>query len=276
MPNGSPPSSRPYLSEEPLLVEARGTLRDALGALGNLDQLLHSLKVGPKALSTVLPDVRDSCAPAQNAVKRLLLAARENSGDSQAIIELEHSFRPRLDELYESISRAASTQMHARDRLKLERVVTRVFPELEAARALLDLVEEALAAPPMRLKLRELLDQVSLEPAEGQEVVGLRVLGDLDSVELLVQPQVTLSLLKLGTSLLAEQAGNTPLLRVQRGPGDGCSLHFETEATDGEQFLVPKQTVIPPTEVCVDEAVTRMGCKVSRKQPGGAFSVAWA
>jgi hypothetical protein len=277
MSNGSPPSSRPYLSEEPLLVEARGTLRDALGALRNLDQLLHSLRVGPKALSSVLPDVRDSCGPAQRAVDQLLAAAGLRLDNSQAVSELKLYFRPRLDELYRSISHAASTAMHARDRLELERVVTKVAPELEAAQALLDLLEEALAAPSIRLKLRELLDQVSLsEPTGQQNVIEARVEGELENVEILVQPQVAMSLLRLGVNLLRHETPNEPAkLRLEGGPTNGLTIHFESGPCSGDKLLVRQQAIIAPTVQCLDEAVTHMGCKVARPSGSAAFSVTW-
>src|SRR6188508_1032261 len=103
MPNGSPPSSRPYLDENPSLAEARATLRDALGALGNLDQLLRSLRVGPKAISAVLPDVLDSCGPAERATRELLNATGTRLGSTTAVTELEHFFTPRFEELQHSI-----------------------------------------------------------------------------------------------------------------------------------------------------------------------------
>ena len=280
MSNGSPPSSRPYLAEDPALVEARGTLRDALGALGNLDQLLRSLRVGPKALSTVLPDVLDSCEPAVLAFERLLDAARKQLGDAPALSALEGYFKPRVDELKESISRATKTPMHARHRLELERVVTRISPELEAARGLLDLLEEALAAPSIRLKLRELLSQITISEGRKSETVRCRLHGEIDDVELLVKPQVTMSLLTLGTNLVARvEPAATARVEVHSHPDGSCTVRFGHdigESTSGEELRVGHQTVIEPTFVCLEEAVKRMGCSVIPDADGVGFSVSWS
>jgi hypothetical protein len=284
MSNGSPPSSRPYLAEDPALVEARGTLRDALGALGNLDQLLRSLRVGPRALSTVLPDVLDSCEPAVLALDRLLDAARRQLGDALAVSALERYFKPRFDELKDSISRATKTPMHARHRLELERVVTRLSSELEAARGLLDLLEEALGAPSIRLKLRELLSQITVPDQRESESIRCSLHGEVDDVELLVKPQVTMSLLTLGINLVAQvEPAAIARVEVHSLPDGSCTIRFGRgtkssthAATASEELHVGHQTVIDPTFVCLEEAVKRMGCHVTRDPDGVGFSVSWS
>lgn len=277
MPNGSPPSSRPYLGEDPSLVEARGTLRDALGALGNLDQLLRSLRVGPKAISAVLPDVLDSCGPARDAVRELLSRTGERLGSTSAVTELEQFFTPRLEELTQSIELATRTPMHARHRLELERVVTRLSSELEAGRALLDLLEAALAAPTIRLKLRELLDQVTTaEFAKAAEPLKTTLRGRVEDIELSVQPQVAMMLLTLGANLVvAGQEGGTPELSVEARPDGGCTIRFQMGTGAGETLLLPRQVIVPPTLTCVETAATKMGCRVERGSDDGTFSLTW-
>jgi len=278
MPNGSPPSSRPYLGEDPSLVEARGTLRDALGALGNLDQLLRSLRVGPKAISVVLPDVLDSCGPARDAVRELLSRAGLRLGSTTAVTELEHFFTPRFEELQQSIELATRTPMHARHRLELERAVTRLSPELEAGRALLDLLEEASAAPTIRLKLRELLDQITVADfAKGSEPLRATLSGRVDDIELLVQPQVAMMLLTLGANLVVagHDDDRSPMLSVEARPDGGCTIRFQVGNAAGGSLLLPRQTIVPPTLVCVETAATKMGCSVERGSDDNTFSVTW-
>jgi len=268
------------LAEDPALVEARGTLRDALGALGNLDQLLRSLRVGPKALSTVLPDVLDSCEPAMLALDRLLGAARRQLGDAPAVSALEQYFKPRFDELKASISRATKTPMHARHRLELERVVTRIAPELEAARGLLDLLEDAISAPFIPLKLREVLSQITVSDERKHDSIRCLLYGEVDDVELLVKPQVAMSLLTLGINLVAP-VDPTAAARVEvQTLADGsCTIRFGQQAsssTAGEELLVGRQTLIEPTFACLEEAVRKMGCSVTRDPGGVGFSVSWS
>jgi len=279
MPNGSPPSSRPYLGEDPSLVEARGTLRDALGALGNLDQLLRSLRVGPKAISAVLPDVLDSCGPARDAVRELLNRTGLRLGSTAAVSELEHFFTPRFEELQQAMELATRTPMHARHRLELERVVTRLSPELEAGRALLDLLEAALAAPTIRLKLRELLDQITVaEFAKGTEPLKATLHGKVEDIELLVQPQVAMMLLTLGANLAVANGADDrhPELSVEARPDGGCTIRFQAGHAVGDPLLLPIQTVVPPTLTCVETAATKMGCSVERGPDDNTFSLTWA
>lgn len=278
MPNGSPPSSRRYLDEDQSLVQARGTLRDALGALGNLDQLLRSLRVGPKAISAVLPDVLDSCGPARDAVRELLSQTGLRLGSTTAVTELEHFFTPRFEELQQAMELATRKPMHARHRLELERVVTRLSPELEAGRSLLDLLEGALAAPTIRLKLQELLDQITVaEFAKGTEPLKTTLRGRLEDIELLVQPQVAMMLLTLGANLVvAGHDDRTPELSVETRSDGGCTIRFQAGSVPGEALLLPRQSIVPPTFVCVETAATKMGCSVERGSDSSTFSLTWA
>src|SRR5678816_3115124 len=74
MSSGAPPSTRGSQLVIQHSVVARGALRDSLGSLRNLDQLLGSIRVSPKAVSTVLRDVHAACAPMTEAVHALQAA----------------------------------------------------------------------------------------------------------------------------------------------------------------------------------------------------------
>lgn len=276
MSTGNPPSSRPYLADNPSLVEARGTLRDALGALGNLDQLLRSLRVGPKAISAVLPDVLDSCGPAQLAVRELLTAAGTGLGSTVAVTELEHFFDPRFEELKDSIGGATKTSMQARHRLELERTVTRLWPELEAGRALVDLLEDALSAPGIRLKLRELLSEISVaQSTDNGGPIQATLRGAIDEVELMVPPQVAMMLLTLGANFVAVESQQTPELAVEVNSDASCTIRFQPQSSPGEPLLLERQTIVPPTFACVETAAKRIGCSVTRGPGQSTFSVTW-
>ena len=67
---GQPPSWRPDVDQFRAEVY-RGTVRDALGGLRNLEQLLGSLRVGPRALLSVFPEFQACCAPLGDAITGL-------------------------------------------------------------------------------------------------------------------------------------------------------------------------------------------------------------
>ena len=276
MPNGSPPSSRPYLSRDPALVEARGTLRDALGSVQNLDQLLKSLRVGPKALSAVLPDVHESCTPARKALSRLLQATANRFDDSAPVQALAQFVEPCFDNLQLAIGRASDKPMNARHRLELERTVGDAWPKLDAARALLDLLEESLSAPLIRLKLSELLSEISFKSERRDDDSSVLAIleGTPGEAELMVQPQVAMSVFCLGINLNARDNGRCGIA-LSVSPDRSCTVRFKPNAEKGEELRVAKLELIPPTTSCVDLAASRMGCKVERESNTTSFSVHW-
>jgi hypothetical protein len=97
MPSGKPPpESRTDSLGSAELDAARGTLREALSALRNFAELLHSVRVGSKALISVLPDVAAGCAPMRATVESLLDAVAAQSELALASNELRAYFVPRL------------------------------------------------------------------------------------------------------------------------------------------------------------------------------------
>src|SRR6476620_5007207 len=68
MKSGLPPSSHAFVRGTAALETERGNLRESLGGLRNLAQLLHSLRVGSRPLSNVLPAARDACDPLRQAM----------------------------------------------------------------------------------------------------------------------------------------------------------------------------------------------------------------
>ena len=82
MKSGLPPSSHAFVRGTAALETERGNLRESLGGLRNLAQLLHSLRVGSRPLSSVMPDARDALRTAaprhgRDPGRRAELAGRE-------------------------------------------------------------------------------------------------------------------------------------------------------------------------------------------------------
>src|SRR5512145_1778705 len=96
---GQPPSWRPDVDHS--RAEAyRGTVRDALGGLRNLEQLLQSLRVGPRALTSVLPDVLSSCPALAQAIDGLAALVVSKVADAEEVAAgLTRLVHGRLDSL---------------------------------------------------------------------------------------------------------------------------------------------------------------------------------
>lgn len=171
----APPSSRRPTGGDPRIEEARGTVRDFVGSLGNLEGLVGSLRVGPRALSAVLPGVLAGCGSLGSAFAELLDPVTLPAAAAGVA-----ALRARVDSTVETLSAALAAAIRApasaAARLALERVVRSARPELDHARALAELLALAdreprsLVAP--GLLLRDAL--ATPEAAAGSEPALLR------------------------------------------------------------------------------------------------------
>ncbi len=268
MPNGSsPPSNKSFGA--PALGSARGIVRDALAGVSNLDQLLRSVRIGPKALGPLLPDIHDSCGPLRSAVNEILAGIGAALPDSDGLTELRAFITPRIDELESVLFSGKSKPVNAKVRLRLEQVVGRIASELEAARGLLDLLEEAVWAPEIRVQLGELLSAALECGARPQAPNTLRakIIGLEHGVELVVKPRVMISLLTLGTNQFAR--GDRDFAIVIDKQGAGCTIQLGPHAGPGRLAEFSLQTVIDPTLACMRSAAKLMGAECS--EPAGTF-----
>jgi len=164
-----PPESRtdPLGSAE--LDAARGTLREAQSALRNFAELLHSVRVGSKAIISVLPDVAAGYAPMRATVDGLLAAVARHAGMAEASAALKDYFTPRLSHLDQELAAAAHRPLSAKSRLGLEQVITRLSLELDTARGLLDLLVEAVSgrSVPVDLARSSTTTLVGPAPSDG-------------------------------------------------------------------------------------------------------------
>src|SRR5689334_20279522 len=110
------PSSR---SVDPRLASASGVMRDTVGAIHNLQHLLGSVKVGPKALARVVPDVHASCAPMITAARDLVEATKVGALSATSAPELAALVTERMHELERALDRVNASAFGAADRLAL-------------------------------------------------------------------------------------------------------------------------------------------------------------
>src|SRR5215217_5435988 len=104
------------------LEAARGTVRNGLAAVGNLWELLKSVRVGPKALRTVLPDVLAACSPVLESLEKLLAAVPTGEG-TECADALRNLTLLRVKDLERALVHERRKPLKAAERLSLERVV---------------------------------------------------------------------------------------------------------------------------------------------------------
>lgn len=274
MSSGVPPSSeRP--SSDPRRDAARGAARDALGALRNLQQLLESLRVGPRALSAVIPDVHASMSPLREAFGELCAVSRAKLPNVEAVTALEGFIAPRIDSLEAALAAAQARPLNARARLELEEAVARGARELDAARGLLDLLDDATSRPSVAVDLAELLREAGKRPLAGRQALEV-VLRRGPSRELVSNPRVIAALVAMGAALVARATGATPVIALGGAPSGEHELIISKGPAEGEPLTLGAHALIEPAVAVAAVAARAAGLRLDRDASGARFELRWA
>ncbi|HEY3253099.1 MAG TPA: hypothetical protein VGJ91_04090 [Polyangiaceae bacterium] len=257
MQSGKPPlESRtdPLGSGE--LDAARGTLREAQSALRNFAELLHSVRVGSKALIAVLPDVAAGCAPMRSTVDGLLARVAGRAGMAEATSALQDYFAPRLLRLDQELAAAAQRPLSAKSRLGLEQVITRLSLELDTARGLLDLLVEAVSGRSVPVDLAGLLQESFTGPPSGGTWNRAHIVATMSFVEADVEvelnPRIATALFALGVELVARGGSGTPHVLVDRDQAGSHRVNIDRrKVPHGDDLVLIARGVIDPTLTCL-------------------------
>lgn len=282
MKSGFPPSSHALARRSSALDIERGNLRESLGGLRNLAQLLHSLRVGSRPLSTVLPGARDACDPLRSAMTQILAAADTALGDRAATSSLESYVSPRLAELEAALTDAAQRPLSVKMRLSLEERVTRLSQELDTARHLFDLLADSIAGSAIRLDVLELSRQSFAGPPSGgswpRETLVATLSGDDSGLEVEVNPRATTALIALGAELVTDPQDPTRVPSIRVSPlENGCRIVIERGGTAaGEELMLLRRGIVPPTVPVVTAAARANGARLEFDPELGRFALAFS
>src|SRR6266566_1873502 len=113
----APSDSSPRLAP---LVEARGVLRDVLAAVRNLEDLLRSPRVGPRALAQVIPELKGFGVPLLVSVDQILRSVQEAAElpVDAAVTEVGTYVEGVVARLHVSLERALGAALDAKSRLR--------------------------------------------------------------------------------------------------------------------------------------------------------------
>jgi hypothetical protein len=276
MVSDSPPSSRLRPSGDSALERQRGELRDTLSGLKNLDQLLRSLRVGPRALASVLPDVHAACSSLRvSAVQLLEAIGAKLAPDSRAIDSLRAFVLPRIDELETGLAHAITLPMTAKNRLEVERLVSRLSRDLDSARELIDLLEEATSAPAIHVDLLEVLQQAFNVDAGADAPVRLHASLDMPdrSVELLVNPRVVIALFAISAEYVAA-SDNSVRISLQVASEGRYTLSIVRDRSAGSGARIEPRHAIEPLLVCLESVSRLLGAQCDASKDG-EISFSW-
>ena len=275
---GLPPSSHAFVRGTVALEAERGTLREALGGLRNLAELLHSLRVGSRPLSTVLPGARDACDALRQAMGEILVAARVSLADGAAADHLDEYVTPRIRELETALGEASDRPLSVKMRLHLEELVTRLSQELDTARGLFDLLADSIAGRAIRLDVLELSRQSFSGPPSGatwpREMLVATLSGDASGLEVEVNPRAATALIALGVELVAGNADQVPHIHVSATADGGCHIKIERSGSlAGEDLMLLRRGIIAPTLACVTAAARANGAVLEFDSEARQFSL---
>jgi hypothetical protein len=272
-----PPSSHDATRET-----ARGTLRETLGALRNLSQLLHSLRVAPKSLSSVLPDGLEALLPRRTSASSWLASLGPDLRVEPAQAALQAFIFPQIDQLEAALKDGTAKPMNAKSRLALEDVVSRCSFELDAARELLQLLEDAVFARRVRLDPRELVREAFTAPpsarAEGRALVSATLSSHDAGQEIEINPRVVMMLVALGVELVGARPGReTPHVLVTSEQVDTCTVRITRRAyVTGEPLVLASRGVVAPTLACLKSAAALTRGALDWNQEREEFSLTYA
>lgn len=238
---------------------ARGTLRDGLGALGNLAILASSVRVGSRAIARVLPDVRSSCDPMRAAVNELARGVTGHPEAEQAAKSLEAFFDEHLRELSGELDGLVDEPFRASERLDLDRLLARLSGRLDAAQALLELLDTAANERVATIHLGELLRQhLAGAPSGRRPQRRFKVtLATQGNVEADVKPRALSELVAAELELLP--ATSVPHIELSALPGGHAIGISATPRAKGEVLEVWGYGVIEPSLACVAAAAGLVG-----------------
>jgi hypothetical protein len=243
------------------IAQARGVLRDALAALRNLEHLLRSPRVGPKALAQVIPGLRDLCDPLSASADEV----RVRLGEPQAASQLADFLRDASGRLRSVLDWAVNADMDAKSRLSFESQVQRMVAELSTARRLLDLMVRAAERADTELDIAEVM-QVSFAGSTRGVAgpIAIKVVSATsgDTPVLHASVQVIAPLVGFGVAL------------VQRGPDIAVAVHatsaeqvvtiaISRASLEGDVHVFQPPLVIPPVVACARAAAELGGGRLT-------------
>lgn len=262
-----PPSWYPDATSRSRVDAARGAVRDALGGLRNLEQLSSSMRVGPRPLSSVLPDVRASCVPLREGLEELMTAVAAHRLDTHiALSSLREYSMPRIDELIDVLEKSERQPMQARNRLNLQHVVGRLGRELELAAEFVDFLGLSVWSEPMTVTMQDLLleafrsSEPTGDPAELRRVTIEPALGE---VELHTSPRAVIPMLVLLVRVMLDQhVGNTPHILITHGKPGVSAVVISATGEGGEPRWIMGRPTIPAAKECLFTAAAALNIQL--------------
>jgi hypothetical protein len=244
------------------LSESRGVLRDALAALGNLEHLLRSPRVGPRALAQVIPGLRGLCDPLEASVQQMLAQVRVSAevpvdGACDELSAFASAVCNRL-----RVTLSSHTAMDARSRLAFESSIVREGAELNSVLQLLDLLFRATERSDTELHIDEVVSVLftpATRPMARRDAARVVAAYTGEATGFDANPQVIIPLVSLGITMVHAAQGtlNDPIYLSALCQDDSLEVAVSNDCPlPGKPHLFDPPLIIPPTLECARTAAS--------------------
>ena len=254
-------------TKEEAFETALGLARDRLASLRNLEQLLKSRNIGPKAIKEVVNGIRRGSQPPGDALAALIemVGSRSLSIDVSGLLAFA---RERALFLDDAMDEAAKSKMGAAARLRLESKTVQLVADMEALRDLIGLLDSATTTAATELRLNalavEALKQCPPTLPKRSSIVNVSVMSAKEDATVVADARSIVPLMATAFGLIASE--RTKSLRVETSLGaDGEAILACEPSPDGSlpgvQCSLPR--VIAPSLSAVRSAASLTGVSFS-------------
>lgn len=246
--------------------DAVGVLRDGLAAVANVETLIRSPKVGPKALERVIPGLQESCGRVTEALAALSAHLGENEAIRPGLCELLEFVTEARQRFGAAVDRAEDLGLFtARERLSFQAAVERFRSESCTLDELLVLLVGAWRPQPIEIGLREAIVHAFTCPRRsallGQHNprAAVTVSVPYSGCTLHAPPTVLMPLFVLAVAIVYRATGKNPSMVAKRTTDGSVRVVVSDTSISGEIFTLQPPIMIPPVVTCVTTAARVCG-----------------
>jgi hypothetical protein len=268
-------------SDEPMLQAlnaAHGELRDAYGAVKNLEHLLRSVRVGPRALADVIPDVEAACSPLGRASAAFFTAAEAHMGPGTTK-DLAEYFQARVEILGRELGKV-KPPLNASRRLKLEQATSQTVTDLDGALYLIDLLHSVVSLPAATIDIVDLIEQhrsnLPTNNSGGQRV-SVQIVANCPALELRINPRTASLLLGLCASYVSGRSGKSCRAELRLSESEKqIVLELDTNPQPGSNWTVFVQPWVGAGKSVAQAVARAVGAELSLEKNPHRAALVWA
>lgn len=246
-------------------VEARGVLRDVLAAVRNLEDLLRSPRVGPRALAQIIPELKGFGTPLLVSVDQILWSVQEAAElpVDTAVAEVGAYVQALCGRLRDSLELALRAPLDAKSRLCFESALGQAGAELNSVRQLLDLLIQATERSDTELDIEEVIQVAFSEPPRTNPRASLvKVVAGYvhDGSEFRARPGVLLPLISIGVGMAPGPVKDPVFVSALCRRGEPVVITMCRDCpVAGDEYLFESPFIVPPTFVSAQTAARLVG-----------------